>query len=65
MMHFTTSTSTCPTELKSIFPFIITRRYSPLRKLTSSSCGGLWALAKAFFALLGKILAYENQVEDA
>ena len=33
---------------------IITRRYSPLRGLTSSSCGGLRPSAEAFFALLAK-----------
>ena len=27
-----------------------TRRYSPLRGLTSSSCGGFWPSTKAFFA---------------
>ena len=31
-----------------------TRRYGPLRGPTSSSCGGLWPLAKAFFALRPK-----------
>ena len=31
-----------------------TRGYSPLRELTSSSCGGLRPSAEAFFALRGK-----------
>ena len=31
-----------------------TRSYSPLCGLTSSSCGGLWPSAKAFFALRAK-----------
>ena len=31
-----------------------TRRYSPLSGLTSSSCGGLWPLAKSFLALQQK-----------
>ena len=31
-----------------------TRRYSPLRGLTSSSCGGLRPSAEAFFALRAK-----------
>ena len=33
---------------------IHTKRYSPLRGLTSSSCGGLQPLAKAFFPLRAK-----------
>ena len=33
---------------------IATRRYSPLRGLTSSSCGGLRPTAEAFFALPAK-----------
>ena len=37
-----------------IFSSIITRRYSPLRGLTSSSCWGLRPLAEAFFALRAK-----------
>ena len=34
--------------------FMKTRRYGPLRGPTSSSCGGLWPLAEAFFALWAK-----------
>ena len=37
-----------------IFPIIITRRYGLLRGPTSSSCGGLWPSAEAFFALWAK-----------
>ena len=33
---------------------VITRRYGPLRGLTSSSCGGLRPSAEAFFALRAK-----------
>ena len=33
---------------------MVTRRYSPLRGLTSSSCGGLRPSAKVFFALRAK-----------
>ena len=44
------------TDLKTVFkilfclPFKTDRRYSQLRRLTSSSCRGLWPLSKAFFA---------------
>ena len=31
-----------------------TKRYSPLSELTSSSCGGFWPLAEAFFVLRAK-----------
>ena len=45
-------------SLTLIMPFvwyvIFTRRYDPLRGPTSSSCGGLQPLAKAFFALSAK-----------
>ena len=36
------------------YPFILTRRYSPLRGLISSSCVGLWPPAEAFFSLRAK-----------
>ena len=39
-----------------IHTFIYTRRYSPLRGLTSSSCGGLRPTAEAFFS--GKTIAF-------
>ena len=34
--------------------YINTRRYSPLCGPTSSSCGGLWPSAEAFFLLRAK-----------
>ena len=34
--------------------YLIAKRYSPLRGLTSSSCGGLRPSAEAFFALRAK-----------
>ena len=40
--------------LHTKYVFINTRRYSPLRGLTSSSCGGLRPTAEAFFALWAK-----------
>ena len=40
--------------LDKICLFVYTRRYGPLRGLTSSSCGGLRPLAEAFFALWAK-----------
>ena len=42
------------TKTKKISVLILTRRYSPLRGLTSSSCGGLRPSAEAFFALRAK-----------
>ena len=39
---------------QSVSKPVSTRRYSPLRGLTFSSCGGLWPLAEAFFALQTK-----------
>ena len=41
-----------------IIIIIITRRYSPLFGLSSSSCGRLWPSAEAFFALRAKKRAY-------
>ena len=41
-------------QVVGISPVIYTRRYSPLRGLTSSSCGGLRPSAEAFFALRAK-----------
>ena len=38
--------------------FRLTRRYSPLRGPTSSSCKGLWPSGDAFFALRAKKRAY-------
>ena len=43
-------------DIKCIF--ILDKRYSPLLGLTFSSCGGLRALAEAFFALLAKKRAF-------
>ena len=37
-----------------VYCVVATRRYSPLRGLTSSSCGGLRHMAEAFFALQAK-----------
>ena len=43
-------------SLTNLIPLIraSTRRYSPLRGLTYSSCGGLWPTAEAFLALRAK-----------
>ena len=42
--------------LETGLPYLVinTKRYSPLRGLTSSSCEWLWLSAKAFFALWAK-----------
>ena len=41
-------------KLGTILGFTLTRRYSPLCGLTSSSCGGLWPSADAFLTFLLK-----------
>ena len=43
-------------KLKTIL--VNTRRYGPLRGPTSSSCGGLWPSAEAFFALHAVIMLF-------
>ena len=44
--------------LKCSSSCIATRRYGPLRRPTSSSCGGLWPSAVGFFCPSGKKRAY-------
>ena len=41
-------------EERLLSDFTDTRRYSPLRGLTSSSCRGLWPSDEPFFALRAK-----------